>query len=120
MIETFKTVYGFNKVDKSEWFDFRNASDTRATRSTVTVSGNELHDRENILFMGKVRLDSRKYFFTVRVISNWNEIPEQVKRQRSVNAFKNKYDEWRQAEKRRQQQQQQQTRSNPTSGAQGT
>ena len=34
MIETFKTVYGFNKVDKSEWFDFRNASDTRGTQSS--------------------------------------------------------------------------------------
>ena len=99
MIETFKTVYGFNKVNKNEWFDFRNASNTRATRSTVTVSGEEQHERDDVLlYMGHVRLESRKHFFTVRVIGKWNEIPEKVKRQKSVNAFKNSYDEWRRSE----------------------
>ena len=109
MIETFRTIYGFNNVDRNQWFDFRNATNARATRSTVTVSGNEQHDHDDVLYMGNVRLEIRKNFFTVRVIKKWNEIPERVRRQRSVDAFKNNYDEWRQTEKRRQQQQQQQT-----------
>ena len=106
MIETFKTINGFNKVDKAEWFDFRDSTNMRATRSTVSVSGDGQQDRSDVLFMGNVRLDSRKNFFTVRVIAKWNRIPDDVKRQRTINAFKNSYDRWKEAERRQQQQQQ--------------
>ena len=55
--------------------------------------------------MGNVRLDSCKNFFTVRVIAKWNRIPDDVKRQRTINAFKNSYDRWKEAERRQKQQQ---------------
>ena len=102
MIEAFKTINSFNKVDKASWFDFRDSTNMRATRSTVVVSGERRQDRKDVLFMGNVRLDSRKNVFTVREVGKWNEIPDGVKGQRTVNAFKNKYDEWKEAERRQQ------------------
>ena len=36
----------------------------------------------------------RRNFFTVRVEKEWNALPESVKMQRTVNAFKNEYDRW--------------------------
>ena len=94
---------GINRVDKSNWFKFRNTENARATRSTVSVTDDEQLERQDVLFMETVRLDSRKNFFTVRVINKWNSVPDAIKEQKTVNGFKNKYDEWR----RRQQQQQQ-------------
>ena len=102
MIETFRTMKGINRVDKSNWFKFRNTENARATRSTVSVTDDEQLERQDVLFMETVRLDSRKNFFTVRVINKWNSVPDAIKEQKTVNGFKNKYDEWR----RRQQQQQ--------------
>ena len=103
VIETFKTINGFNKVDRSEWFNFRNAENTRATRSTVSVSEDGECDRSDVLYMGTVRLDTRKQFFTVRAISMWNNIPDEVKSKKSVNSFKNAYDEWKRKERQQQQ-----------------
>ena len=103
MIEAFKTINGFNKVDRASWFDFRDSANTRATRSTVSVVGEEQQDRNDVLFMGNVRLESRKNFFTVRVIAKWNKIPDAVKGQRTINAFKNKYDEWKETVRRQRQ-----------------
>ena len=43
----------------------------------------------------RARLDIRKNSFTVRVVRKWNELPESVKNQKSVNGFKNAYDRWK-------------------------
>ena len=57
-------------------------------------------DRENSnissnmnLTMPKSRLDVRKYSFSHRVVSPWNNLPNTVKQAESVNSFKNLYDE---------------------------
>ena len=92
---------GFNRVDKEKWFTFRD-SNSRATRSTVTVTDDQQHAREDVLFMSSVRLDTRKNFFTVRVVNRWNEIPDEIKSQKSINSFKNKYDAWVQNTKQQQ------------------
>ena len=108
-IETFKTINGFNNVNREDWFSFRDAANTRATRSTVSVSGDdEQLDKKDVLYKGNVRLDSRKNFFTVRTIHKWNAIPDEVKNCKSINAFKSGYDRWIMREKKQQQQQQQQ------------
>ena len=103
MIETFRTLNGFNKVDKNEWFRFRDPETSRATRSTVSVSEEGQEPRRNVLAMENVRLDVRKHFFTVRVAQEWNSLPDQVRDQKSVNGFKNQYDAWKRAEKVQQQ-----------------
>ena len=78
-IETFKTINGFNRVDKTGWFCFLDATNSRATRSTVSIESDGQQERKDVLFMESVRLDSRKNFFTVRTVGKWNEIPDEVK-----------------------------------------
>ena len=86
MIETFRTMKGFSRVDMSKWFSFRNAGNSRATRSTVSVTDDdEQQERKDVLFMENVRLDCRKNFFTVRVINSWNRIPDEIKELKTVN-----------------------------------
>ena len=38
------------------------------------------------------RLDSRKYFFSNRVVRHWNGLKQQIVDAQSVNAFKNRLD----------------------------
>ena len=42
------------------------------------------------------RLDIRKNFFSQRVINVWNSLPSEVVEAESVNAFKNRYDKFKQ------------------------
>ena len=94
MIETFKTLKGFNKVEKDKWFTVV-GEDARATRMTTIVTNEGEIRKENVLQMERARLDVRKNFFTVRATRHWNDLPEEVKRQTSINAFKNSYDRLR-------------------------
>ena len=55
--------------------------------------------KDNVLFMRNVRLDVRKNFFTIRVVQEWNRLPDDVRQQKTVHAFKNKYDEWKRRDK---------------------
>ena len=95
LIEVFKTINGFNRVDRDKWFKFRNHDETRATRSTVSVTNGEQTKRKDVLFKESVRLDSRKNLFTVCVNNKWNELPDEIKGQKSVNGFKNRYNSWK-------------------------
>ena len=101
LIETFKMMNEFNRVDKNNWFKFRDSSSNRATRSTVTVTGDQQHARSDVLFKENVRLETRKQFFSVRVVDEWNRIPDEIKAQKTVNTFKNRYDEWSRSEAER-------------------
>jgi len=38
------------------------------------------------------RLDTRKFYFSQRVVNGWNRLPVAVVNAESVNAFKNAYD----------------------------
>ena len=87
-IETFKTINGFNRVDKTGWFCFLDATNSRATRSTVSIESDGQQERKDVLFMESVRLDSRKNFFTVRTVGKWNEISDEVKSRKSINSFR--------------------------------
>ena len=98
MIQTFRTMTGLDNVDKAAWFQFRSASNARATRSTVTINEQGQQERENVLFMESVRVDTRKNFFTVRVVNTWNQLPEEVKNQKTVSAFKRHYDDWKESQ----------------------
>ena len=40
------------------------------------------------------RLEVRRNFFNVRAAKAWNQIPDKVKNQKSVNAFESSYDAW--------------------------
>ena len=106
LIETFKTLKGMNRVDKSEWFDIRTNEITRPTRgNTVVVDGVERMKIET-LYKAPAAGEIRNNFFTMRVVRFWNELPENVKGAKTVNGFKSAYDSWK--------------RSNPNSANAGT
>ena len=94
MIETFKSVKGHNRVNKEEWFTFRDVSETRNTRANSTVTSEGATRREDVMFMENHRLEIRKHCFNVRVIRRWNALPDAVKAVKFVNASKNAYDNW--------------------------
>ena len=94
MIETYKTMNGFNRVEKNNWFVI--TQDTaRETRRTTTVTEAGAIKKTHILEQESPRLEVRKNFFNVRVVNDWNKIPEEVKAQKTVNAFKGGYDRWK-------------------------
>ena len=95
MIKTYKTIIGLNRVDKNNRFRFRDQSNSKATRSTVSVSGVEQRERKDVL------LKKTKNCFSVRVVDQWNAIPDKIKTQKSINDFKDKYDEWMREENTR-------------------
>ena len=95
MIEVFRTMKGFNKVDKNEWFNLSDPETARATRSTVSISEDGPEQRNDVIIKGHVRLDARKHFFTELAARDWNSLPDSVRKQKTVNAFKNQYDSWR-------------------------
>ena len=48
--------------------------------------------KTHIMNIPACRLDVRKNFFNVRLINEWNSLPEQTKNAKSTNQFKNLYD----------------------------
>ena len=51
-----------------------------------------------MLVVDTARLEVRRNFFSIRAAKAWNSIPEEVKTQSSVNAFKNAFDKWRETQ----------------------
>ncbi len=106
MIEVFKIMKGLIKIEKSDWFELREDVEVRPTRSNTTVTDGVQSRRPDVLFKTRAKKEIRKNFFTLRVVQHWNEIPDEIKNQKTVNAFKNAYDRWRKEEERQQRQQQ--------------
>ena len=53
---------------------------------------NGVRGHEKKLSKDRSRLDTRKFFFSQRVVNNWNSLPAEVVNAESVNGFKNAYD----------------------------
>lgn len=80
MIEVYKFLNGFNKVNYTKFFDKAKYNNTRG------------HNFK--LEKGRCRLDVRKYSFSQRVVSKWNALPAGVVAATSINNFKNRYDNY--------------------------
>src|SRR6267154_355803 len=78
LIEVFKLLKGFSKVDYKHFFQLVDNSKTRGNKYKLVKS--------------RSRLDIRKHFFSQRVVNEWNKLPNSVVEAESVNSFKNKYD----------------------------
>ena len=78
LIQVFKIVNGLDGLSFDYFFDFSNVTTNRGHR--LKLRGK------------RCRLDVRKYFFSQRVINEWNSLPEDVVLAKSVNAFKNGLD----------------------------
>ncbi len=81
MLQAFKIIRGFDKVDSSTWFQRVDAS-IRTTRSAA----DPLNLRQQA-----ARLETRRNFFSNRVVEAWNLVPGDIKRAKTVNGFKNAY-----------------------------
>ena len=95
VIEAFKTLKGFKRVKKEDWFDIRCNEVTRPTRGNTVVMDGVETKRIETLYKKAANTEIRNNFFTVRVARSWNELPEEVKSAKSVNAFKTAYDNWK-------------------------
>ena len=82
MIQTFKLIKGHDKADLNSLFKFYDGHE-RVTR----LSNYHLN-----IVPARSNSDTRRYFFTNRVATKWNELPTDIKDSPSVNSFKLKYD----------------------------
>ena len=94
-IETFKTLKGFNNVNRSEWFSIQQQEETRLTRTNSNVVNGQEQRKADMIIRLHTRNEIRSNFFTVRATRIWNDLPDEVKNQKSVNAFKSAYDRWK-------------------------
>ena len=81
MAMVYKVLTGKEQVDPTEWFNMAGET-ARATRATA--------DPLNIR-VKHGRLELRQNFFTVRVTEQWNQVPTDIKKLRTVDAFKVAY-----------------------------
>jgi ribonucleases P/MRP protein subunit RPP40 len=58
----------------------------------VETSRHDLKGHSMKLFHNRTRLDTRKFYFSQRVVSPWNNLPQHVVDASPVNCFKNVYD----------------------------
>ena len=93
-IEAFKTLNGFNRVEKSDWFDIE-TDDQRPTRRNMVIDDGGERRKTNVLKVETARLEVRKHFFNVCAASIWNNIPDEVRNKKTVNGFKAAYDGWK-------------------------
>ena len=84
LIETFKLITDRENVDKHQFFD-------------ICTSAYKSRGHQYKLSVKRNRLTTRTAFFSQRVVSSWNRLPESVVTATSVNMFKNRLDncnEW--------------------------
>jgi hypothetical protein len=81
LIECYKFMRGFNETSKEVFFTLSGQQRTRGHRYKLDKM--------------RSKLDVRKYFFSQRVVNNWNSLPEYVVEADSINSFKNQYDKYR-------------------------
>ena len=85
MIATYKIMSGKDKVDPGLLFQRGGERQGPRTRGDARV--------HSIRQVG-ARLDIRRYFFSHRVVSLWNSLPNIIKKVETVLAFKIGYDKW--------------------------
>ena len=76
LIQVFKIIKGIDRIDVNTFFTMTTDSRTRGHKFKIQ----KLRSRLNI----------RKYFFTNRIVDSWNSLPECVIEVETVDAFKNR------------------------------
>jgi len=79
MIEVYKLLTGKEQIDYKQFY--------RLAENHYGVRG---HEKK--LSKDRSRLDTRKFFYSQRVVNSWNSLPAEVVNAESVNGFKNAYD----------------------------
>jgi len=81
LIETFKILTGKERIDYKNFFELADAT-SWLRRHSLKLYKPRCHTR------------LRQNFFSVRVINEWNKLPQSVIEAPSVNAFKNRLDKY--------------------------
>ena len=88
LLQAYRVLNGVDDVDPKKWFtmtqDRNGAMSTRHTGGTLNVE------------RGEGNGDVRRNFWSQRVVEPWNALPEEVKKAKSLNDFKNGIDNLRQ------------------------
>ena len=79
LAQAYKIVNKKDNVEWSTWFELTGSDPARVTRAS--------QDPNNIKKQAP-KTDIRKYFFSNRVVEEWNTLPKEVKASRNVTAFK--------------------------------
>jgi len=79
LIETFKILTGREHVNYSKFFELADVT-------------SELRGRSLKLFKPRCHTTVRQNFFSLRIISEWNKLPQDVVEAPSTNTFKNRLD----------------------------
>ena len=74
MIEMYKIMQGIDNMDRGKLISLSRNTRTRGQPLKLSV--------------GRVRSDKRKSFFTQRVVSLWNSLPQDVMMASSLDVFK--------------------------------
>ena len=78
-VQTFKIIRGFDAVNRDTWFTLVGPNPGRVTRHTS--------DPLNIVRQ-QGRTETRRSFFSLRVVDTWNSLPSEVKHTNSVASFR--------------------------------
>ena len=79
VIQVFKILKGYDKVNPNTWFEFETR---RSTRNSHQMN----------LKIKRRNTDLARNFFTVRAASHWNKLPSHIKEATTLSNFKSKYD----------------------------
>ena len=83
LIQTFKIIRGYDKVEAGTWFTLVGPEVARPTRL--------MGYKDNIVPKHS-RMDLRQNFYSNRVANQWNSLPTNIKEAKSINIFKNLLD----------------------------
>ena len=85
MVVMFRFMTGIDDVDPRLWFDVAGeAMGVRTRQGYGCFNVRQQHSRTEV----------RRNFFSQRVVSQWNNLPDTIKSVSTVDHFKNMYDEW--------------------------
>ena len=97
LIEAFKTINGFNNVDKHAWFEIPDPERIRqSTRSSSAIDDNGEEVDRISLTRERARTDLRNQSYRFRTSRSWSLVPDAVRNSKTINGFKNSYDAWKQ------------------------
>ena len=86
LIQTCKITHGKDAVDRSSWFQM--------TADEDAVHRTRLAGDQTKLEKPKWKYKLREQFFSVRVVERWNKLSQTLREAKTINSFKNMYDEW--------------------------
>ena len=89
MIQTWRIMSGKDRVSVGTWFDLE--VDRRREGATTTRNAQGHH----AIRPRDYHHDERGYFFSNRVVSDYNALPDSVKQAKTINTFKNCLDRHR-------------------------